>query len=373
MRILLNTPSRHLEGGPATHLWLLEEGLRARLDVIPFHYGRRSDHESVARKCLGRFSDLLAVRRLLRSARPDMVHLNTAFDTRALLRDAPLVRLCKSYGVPVFLKVHGSFPEAVRPLGGWTGWCQRTIVDHCAGLGVLSAEEGAEFESAFPALRGRVHVVKNIIPPIYGQVERREADTPEILFVARFLRKKGPFDLLKAVPLVLQRAPEARFIFAGDGPDAAEFDAEVERCRLGASVERLPQMAPEQVAGRYGTAWAFAFPTHFAEGMPMVVAQALASGVPVLAPNLRFVKSYLKDDESVLLIDPENPGSIASQLIRLIDDSRLRKKLAESGGVVARGFDTDTAAAEFHELYRALIARRQSNRSSASKRLAHSL
>ena len=288
--------------------------------------------------------------------RPDLIHLNSAFDTRSVLRDAPLAFVAGRHGIPLLLKVHGSLSETIRPTRNAVEFAKRIVIGNLSLLCVLSAAEKAEFERFHPELQGRVCVVKNVISEAVLNVERRESHLPLVLFVSRFVRRKGPFHLLDAIPAILEGIPKAQFVFVGDGPDAAAFDLEIRKRRLASVVQRFPHVSHDEIAAWYTRAWVLVFPTLFPEGMPMVVAEAMATGTPIVASRTRFCRSYMVEHENCLYCEPENPGSIAQQVITLLADSGMRQKMSQSNRMLAQQFRKDAVACEFMGLYERLCS-----------------
>jgi len=328
IRILFNTLNPGLHGGQATCDPMLEEALRGLIEVRRYTYGRKSDREAIVQKTFGRIGDLVRLRTLCRRLRPHLIHHNSAFDFLAILRDAPLMLLAKREAVPVFLRLHGSLHEAFLPVSGIFNLARQTVLRTADRIGVLSEIEKCEFEEAFPLVRGKVCVVKNIINCEFAAVERQEADRPTVLFLSRFIRKKGPFDLLHAVPLVLKREPASQFLFVGDGEDADAFDSEATAMNLGDAVRRIPHVDSRQSLSLYAKAWMFVFPTYFPEGMPMVIGEAMAAGLPIVSSPTRFSRSYMTEGVHVIYSEPGDVHSIAGNILKLCQDSKLRDRMS---------------------------------------------
>ena len=360
IRILLNTPNGALHGGPATHLPMLEAALRNSVDVHSYQYWRRSDSETLKRKVFDRLVDLVRFWKLCRKVRPDIVHHNSAFDRVSILRDAPLLIAAKLLRVPVFLKLHGSHSDALMPGFGIVSHVLRQVViRNAARLGVLSSAEKREFEAAFPYVRGKVCVVKNIIASDFACVRRCEADKPTILFVSRFVRKKGPFDLLHAAPRVCREIPTAQFLFVGDGQDAPAFEDEVASMGLESTVQRASHVDKHGLLPLYAKAWMVVLPTYYPEGMPMVVAEAMAAGVPIISTPTRFGRSYLTENEHVLYHKPGDIEGIARAVLRLCRDEGLRRRMSNSNRELAlRCFMEEEIVQEYLDLYRQMLAAR---------------
>lgn len=357
LRILFNTPNPALHGGPPTHLPVLEKALSKLVEIQPYEYGRKSDFETLAQKVLGRIGDLARIRRMCRKVHPDLIHHNSSFDQRAILRDAPLVLLAKREQVPIFIKVHGSLPEGFRGGSMLLDRARRIVLSNADRIGVLSTAEKCEFEEAFPNVRGKVSVVKNATNPQFSAVERREADLPTILFLSRFIRKKGPFDLLHAVPLVLEKEPAAHFLFVGDGEDAEAFDREVAAMNLGPAVRRITHIINRECAALYAKAWMLVFPTYFPEGMPMVLGEAMAAGVPIISTPTRFCRSYMTEGVHVIYHQPGDVKAIAANVLKLCLDGNLRERMSTANRKLALGyFTTNDVTQEYIDVYRKVLS-----------------
>jgi glycosyltransferase involved in cell wall biosynthesis len=251
LRVLFNTPRPHVQGGPATHLPLLRAALERYVELEDFQHGRATDNETTLRKCMRTAINLVSVESKILRRRPDLIHVNSAFDARSILRDMPLALLAQRHNIPLLLKVHGSWSEFIRPTGNPVELAKRILMRNISLLAVLSTAEKAEFEHFLPRLRGRVCVVKNIISEAFLNAERNESEEPVVLFASRFIKKKGPFYLLEAVPSIVERIPGTRFIFLGDGPDAAAFDVAVRHRRMSSRVQRLGNVSGDKIAAWY--------------------------------------------------------------------------------------------------------------------------
>ncbi len=356
IKVLFNTPNQNLSGGPPTHLFMLERALRNHVQVVPYEYGRKSDNETVWQKIFGRFRDLITTRRILLTNDVDIIHHNSAFDPRAIVRDVPLVWLAKRFKKPIFIKIHGSLPDAFTTESKIVTRCRNYVLKYATGFGVLSYAEKNEFEDEFPETKGKMHVVKNILKDTFYNVERKESEKPSVLFVSRFIKRKGVFDLLNAIPYVLEQKPSANFTFVGDGPDAAEFDRCVAAMNLQTNVKRLSAVTNTETSTYYSSAWVFAFPTHFPEGMPMVIAEAMAAGVPIVTTPTRFSRSYMKEGKHCLFTKYGDVHSIADAILTLLSDSELRVSLSEANRELSRTFSEVAVSREFTSIYKSILS-----------------
>jgi glycosyltransferase involved in cell wall biosynthesis len=266
------------------------------------------------------------------------------------------VWLAKILGVPLFLKVHGSFRETFGHLAPPLSWLRSSLLRNVPMLGVLSQQEKVEFLCLSPRLQKRVRVVKNVIGQEFLNIVRRESAYPTVLFISRFVKMKGPFDLLAAVPLVLNQCATARFVFAGSGPAVEEFLAEVKRRALEKYVAWVGNLDHSATIEYYIQSWVFAFPTHFPEGMPMVIVEAMAAGIPIVTTRTRFSTSYMQEAKHCLFVDHSNPSSLAKAICALLKNPGMRSDFSENNRQFAKQFCLDRVVEEYLAIYSEIVA-----------------
>jgi glycosyltransferase involved in cell wall biosynthesis len=100
-----------------------------------------------------------------------------------------------------------------------------------------------------------------------------------------------------------------------------------------------------------------AFPSVLPEGMPMVVLEAMAAGVPIVASEVNGVVDVLRDRKSALLVSPGDAESLANALATLVEDQRLRDRLRLSAFDQQREqFSDYSMAAAVAAIYRNIVA-----------------
>ena len=187
-------------------------------------------------------------------------------------------------------------------------------------------------------------------------------DTFLILTVGGIEPRKGSVTLLEAISEVAARANGTRPVLAVVGGHTF-FDYRGYRDR---ALARLPELG--LVEGRdilllgtvseadlgawYRAADAFAFPS-VKEGFGLVVLEALAAGLPVVASDIPVFAEYLRDGESALLVPPGDPTALAEALHRLAGDPALRQQLATGGKPLVDRFTWAASARTHKEIYSA--------------------
>lgn len=166
-----------------------------------------------------------------------------------------------------------------------------------------------------------------------------------VLFVGRMIKNKGPGILLRSVAELRGADQDVRVTFIGDGPDLALMRRSSEALGLGDAVRFLGAVGQDEIRPHYAEADAFCLPS-FAEGVPIVLMEAMAMRRPVVATWVGGIPELIADDESGLLVAPGSVPALTGALTRLLDDVPLRHRLAEAGRHrVLEDFDVHANAA----------------------------
>ena len=162
------------------------------------------------------------------------------------------------------------------------------------------------------------------------------AKTPVILSAGRFINKKGFDVLLLSLSLLKKRGLNFKCILAGDGRLVDEINGLVDSLGLRQEVE-FPGFLPEEdLAELYRQASLFALACRISsdgnrDGIPNVILEAMASGLPVVSTAVGGVPEVVKHEENGFLIEPDAPEAFADALESLIKGNDLRKRMGEKG------------------------------------------
>lgn len=174
----------------------------------------------------------------------------------------------------------------------------------------------------------RVAVVPNgVDTDFFSPDDRGKAAHPVALFVGRFVKEKDPVTLVKAFQLALRRIPSARLIMVGDGRLRPRVSAYIDQNSI-ERIEILPSCSDTR--GLLRSAWVFVM-SSIREGMPNVILEAMASGLPVVGTRVGGVPEIVTHGETGLLVGPSNPEELADALVQVLEDSDLRRRLGDRG------------------------------------------
>ena len=170
--------------------------------------------------------------------------------------------------------------------------------------------------------------------------EFRENPVPfELVAAGRLVEIKGIPLLLEAVADLRRRGRSVRLTLAGDGPDRSSLEAMARELDLGDAVVFAGWMNQERLHELYLRSDAFVM-SSFAEGVPVVLMEAMATGVPCIAPCINGIPELIRNEVDGLLFTASDVGELVAVIERMIDDPAMRRRMAESSRVqVAAKYD----------------------------------
>jgi len=202
----------------------------------------------------------------------------------------------------------------------------------------------------------RLHIVHCGVDPTEYHPRRHVGRGSRLLFTGRLSEMKGIPILLNAIAALKESWPDLVLELAGDGPDRELIEAEIARLGIGQHVRLLGYQSSEQVRELLRHTDVFVLPS-FAEGVPVVLMEAMASGVPVVATRIAGVPELVDDGVSGLLTPPGDSTALVRAIDRLLADGTLRERLARAGrAVIEREFDTRTETAWLRTIMRKALA-----------------
>ena len=277
-----------------------------------------------------------AVRRAVRQTRPDLVHVhNPAMRPSRPVspRPRPCAGLVSVHGVP-----EEDWPGTVRLL-------------RASGLPAVACGPGVAAALEQHGLSPLTTVV-NAVGPAPAAADRSELEhepgTRLMLAVGRLAEQKN-----HALAIVaLRQVPNATLAIAGEGPLRAQLERPATETGVADRV-RFPRIRTDARA-LMGAADVVVMPSRW-EGLPLSALEALASGTPLVATDVRGLRELVVDGRDALLV-PEDPDALAAALRRVLDDPELARRLGDAGRQVEGAGSDERLVAQYLELYERLAA-----------------
>lgn len=240
-----------------------------------------------------------------------------------LLRGVPYIVSLRGGDVPGFdAKNLASLHSLTNPLTALLWRNARAVVGNSTGLCELARK-------FMPGLD--VPEIPNGVDTTRFSPAPRDGETCELLFVGRLAPQKGVDVLLRA----LAQMPDGwRLRIAGDGPEREKLAALSTSLGLAERVQFLGWTQRDALPALYRSADVFVFPS-YDEGMPNVVLEALASGLPIVATRIAGTEQLVIDGENGALVPPGAPTAFAQALQPVIADPAHRRAMGEKSRALA--------------------------------------
>ncbi len=253
-------------------------------------------------------------------------HIATASCTVAMLAS-------KASGIPFSFTMHGPdiFFEPIR----WRideKMAQASFVacisDFCRSQAMIFADQEHWH---------KLHIVHCGIEPARYQssarfeTKRTSSTAPcELLFVGRLAGVKGVPVLFEALRSLRASSSQVHLTLIGDGPERKALEEKARTMGLQECVTFAGYQSQAEVAQALSKTDIFVLPS-FAEGVPVVLMEALASSVPVITSRIAGIPELVEDQVNGLLIPPGDPGALADAIQELASNADVREQYGQAG------------------------------------------
>ncbi len=279
---------------------------------------------AMARLALGRCSGRLAG-----------VHVNMA-ERLSLVRKCGVIVTCHVLGIPVVLHLHAAQLHRTWPA---MPALARAVVRRVFALPaccIVLGRESAQFvRRDLQVPSERIEVVINGVPePARLATGSPQSAPPRLLFAGNLSARKGVPELLRALALAPLATVPLQLTLAGGG-DVSGYQALAQALGLGQRVRFEGWAEQAQVARLMAESDMLVLPSHD-EGLPLVILEALACGLPVVCTPVGEIPHVLTDGMHACFVSPGDVKGLARTLADLLADPARRAALARHGRALYR-------------------------------------
>jgi phosphatidylinositol alpha-mannosyltransferase len=208
---------------------------------------------------------------------------------------------------------------------------------------------------------GTMAVVPNGVAPEFfaGPQPLRgwNAAGPTVLFVGRLEPRKGLAYLVRAFLRLKPRFPAARLLVVGrDRGHQQDKAMAMVPPRLRPDLVFVGSVPQAELPSYYASADVFCAPSLGGESFGIVLAEAMAVGLPVVCSDIGGYRDVVRNGSEGLLVPPRDPEALAEALAGLLDNPARRAAMGEAAAVAARRYAWEVVAGEVAEVYRAAVA-----------------
>ena len=273
-------------------------------------------------------------------------------------------KIAKKYRKPLILTQHNTFID-------FQSWLN--IVEHLNDLVVGStvlkdadrvitvSGKTMEYVLKLGADKSKTSVMyngvdQNFFYPMNKEKSRDRLGLPEnkmlILAVRRLVYKNGLDTLIESASLLARDYPNLLFIFIGNGPDRKFITNRIRQLGVNGNI-RLVGFVPEKLLPLYyNAADCFVIPSSSGEGLPMVLLEAMACGLPVIATTVGGTPEIIKDMVNGVLVPPRNQEALAQTISKLLSLKKESQAIRiESRKTVEDNFNWDKNVRQLIEIY----------------------
>ena len=288
-------------------LFNLKNSFLAKIQVLPFF-----------------ISQLYNINRLIKKEKIDLIYANWIIPQGFI---ATFIR--RSCNIPLVTYSHGS---DVFPLKNkFFKFIQKYTLKNSEVVII----------NRFPEFYGKIKVIplginikkytkkyskreKNEIVEKYGLKNSRV-----LLFVGRLNELKGVQYLIRALLDINNKFKNVKLLVIGQGPYKTSLEEIVKELNLQNHVIFIGALPKKDIGVYYNLADIFVLPS-LSEGLGIVLLESILSGTPVIGTNVGGVPDIIKNNETGLLVEPENSIQISEAINKLLNDRILRDKLTEN-------------------------------------------
>jgi glycosyltransferase involved in cell wall biosynthesis len=300
----------------------------------------------------------VALAELLRSERFDVVHAHLSFAAlyAALTRTlAPAPRRVVTF--------HNQGYDSYPAVGAWRrsrkaaeARLTRTNFDAYVAVSRAVAEH---YRHHFALVRP-VRIIPNAIAlttltSISEGLSQAAGTEPLVIAAGRLVPEKGHKYLISALAELRSLGHRPRVLIVGDGPLRRDISTAVLEQGLADQVTMQPSLPWPELMRLIGGATVLVLAsTH--EGFPLIPAEAMGLGTPVVATAVGGVPELIEDGTAGVLVPPRDPGGLARALARVLEDPALQHELAAGGRLRVQAFTPDAVACLLARLYDGILS-----------------
>jgi phosphatidylinositol alpha-mannosyltransferase len=303
---------------------------------------------SVARIAIGPRT-LVRVRRAVGRGGYDLLHVHEPLSPSVGLLAVTSTR------VPTVGTFHANLGRSVALEAA--GPLLRRVYDRLAARIAVSASARDTWQGRFG---GTMAVVPNGVAPEFFDhpepLEGWKADGPTLLFVGRLEPRKGLAYLVRAFLRLKPAFPRLRLLVVGrDDRHTQDKAMAMVPPRLRTDLVFVGAVPQADLPSYYASADVFCAPSLGGESFGIVLAEAMAVGLPVVCSDIGGYRDLVHDGVDGLLVPPRDPEALAAALAGLLDNPARLAAMGQAAATAARRYAWETVAAEVEVVYRTAL------------------
>src|SRR5215204_1821649 len=348
MRVLITAPSLDEQENVSGISTMISDIIGSgKGKFVHFAAGRKDGGKIDLSWMLTQLNLPFAFRQAISRTKPDVIHINTSFEPRAIIRDFVLAKAAGKR--PVVLHVHGGrFVMQPFPNGALSAIAKK-LLRSASRVIVLSKAEAESISKIAPDVVAEV--VPNAVATARFPEPERTWGEKTIIYLGRLDEAKGLSEMVESCRLLAGQGFKFKFRCFGTGSDQNEFIRRMTNV-LGDNFRYGGVIGGEEKVSALGAADIFLLPSRY-EGLPMALLEAMASGCVPVVSNRGSMPSVVDDGRNGFLVDPGNITQIVGKLKFLLSEgetgwNQLRRNARQT---IVDGHDLSQYAKKLEAIY----------------------
>jgi glycosyltransferase involved in cell wall biosynthesis len=291
------------------------------------------------------------IRREIMKVRPDIIHVQGIGKYYSF----PILKECSN---PVILTVHGIIHQESKSwrglLGKYRGYVGRHLEKNMLNRAkYLIAVSPYVKRTIAPMTAGDISVIYNSLDEIFFSINKNEVPN-RILFVGGIEERKGLHVLIDAIAAIKQTIPAIKLHIVGGIRKASYYNDllnQIVNLGLQDSIVFKNHLSNSELMQEYSEAALFVLPSK-EESLGVVLLEAMATGTPIVASNIGGIPDIIEDGQNGYLVNYGDSQAMASSIIKLLSDDKLRGEMGAKGKEMAKNYVPHKIAMEHLSLYK---------------------
>jgi glycosyltransferase involved in cell wall biosynthesis len=181
-------------------------------------------------------------------------------------------------------------------------------------------------------------------------------DRKIVFSVRRLVYKNGLDTLIESVPYVANKYPDVLFVVAGKGPSRKLIEDNIKELGIEKNIMLTGFVPDDLLPVYYNASDYFVLPSASGEGLPLVLFEAMACGLPVIATTVGGTPEIVEQKKNGILVPPRNPEAMAKALLELLEKESLEKTISEQARKdIAGRFSWEENVRKLDEVYKKFL------------------
>lgn len=324
----------------------------ASCEFTHFLAGRKDAEGLDLSWAIGQLQLPLRFRRAIANANPDIIHINTAFEPRSIVRDLILAKAAGRKR-PILVHVHGGRFVLNEFSNSTLASLARKLLRTASRVIVLSDAEAAGVAKLVPDLKPTI--LPNAVAADSFPLVKREWQTKNIIYLGRFHEAKGLNDIVESCQALGAEDYKFEFSCYGAGPDQERFVSTMTQM-LGENFHFGGVVSGDEKVRAFSSADIFLMPSRF-EGLPLSLLEAMAAGCIPIVSNRGAMPSVVEDGRNGFLVEPGDVAQIVGKLKFLLSENEAGWNAIRENArrTIVDGYDLAQYSRRLEDLYGELL------------------